>query len=46
MKDVINGTLAKERLNTLKSIVEKIIMNLEKNQVSLEVLVENQKDGF
>ncbi len=46
MKDVINGTLAKERLNTLKSIVEKIIMNLGKNQVSLEVLVENQKDGF
>ncbi|EAI9752851.1 tRNA (N(6)-L-threonylcarbamoyladenosine(37)-C(2))-methylthiotransferase MtaB [Campylobacter jejuni] len=47
MKDVINGTLAKERLNTLKSIVEKNNYEFrKKNQVSLEVLVENQKDGF
>ncbi|PCM55716.1 tRNA (N(6)-L-threonylcarbamoyladenosine(37)-C(2))-methylthiotransferase MtaB, partial [Campylobacter sp. BCW_8712] len=47
MKDVINGTLAKERLNTLKSIVEKNNYEFrKKNQVSLEVLIENQKDGF
>lgn len=47
MKDIINGTLAKQRLNILKDIVEKNNYEFRKKiKVPLEILVETQKGGF
>ncbi len=47
MKDTINGAVAKERLNTLKAIIENNNYQFRKKvKTPLEILVENQKDGF
>ena len=47
MKDTINGAVAKERLNTLKVIIENNNYEFRKRvKTPLEILVENQKDGF
>lgn len=47
MSERINGEIAKERLNTLKTIVEKNNFEFRKNQKQkLEILVESKKGEF
>lgn len=47
MKNIVNGALAKQRLNVLKDIVEKNNYEFRKKvKVPLEILVETQKNGF
>ncbi|AXP08494.1 tRNA (N(6)-L-threonylcarbamoyladenosine(37)-C(2))-methylthiotransferase MtaB [Campylobacter hepaticus] len=47
MTNTINGALAKERLNTLKTIVDKNNYEFRcKNRIPLEILIENKKEDF
>ncbi|EAH5675758.1 tRNA (N(6)-L-threonylcarbamoyladenosine(37)-C(2))-methylthiotransferase MtaB [Campylobacter upsaliensis] len=47
LKNTIKGDLAKERLNTLKAIVQKNNFEFRKaNKIKLEVLIESEKNGF